>query len=100
MRSLLIAVAVVLAVLTVAALLIALAAAKAAPLAARLQAWWMGRAEAAVTIGRPGRKVARDDGRDDTAALLAAVPGDDHRAADGGDSAGGDSAGGDGDGGG
>ena len=85
MRSLLIAVAVVLAVLTVTALLIALAAARAAPLVERLHARWIRRDEAGVTTGRPAGKAGDRVGRDEAVVGLAATQGDDYRAADGGD---------------
>ena len=86
MRSFLIAMAVV---LTVAALLIALAAARVAPLAARLQAWWMRRAGVAVTA-RPRAGKADGDG---TVGLLAAMQGDSPEA-DSGDGGGGFDSGG------
>ena len=69
------AVAVILGVLTAAALLVAAMVWRAAPLAARLEARWARRTGAAGTAGRGDREAAESAGGDPNA-MLAAMQGD------------------------
>ena len=90
------AVAVILAVLTAAALLVAAIVSRAAPLAARLEAWWARRSTPIVTARGPDGKARDRVGRNDGVVGLAAVQGDDGRAFDAGEGFGDGSGSGDG----
>lgn len=79
------AVAVVLAVLTAGALIVGAAVSRAAPLAARLEAWW---ARRSVPIGAAGRPDGNAAGNAGGNVPLAAMQGDD-LTNDGGDGGGG-----------
>ncbi len=90
------AIAVVLAVLTAGALIVAAAVSRAAPLAARLEAWWARRSTPIVTAGGPDGKARDRVGRNEAVVGLAAAQGDDDRAPAAGDGFGGGSGFGDG----